>query len=66
MRLLPFVLLLLAEASVSAQTAASLSGTVQDPQGAVVRNAEITLFDRPSGQTHKTASDTEGAFRLED
>lgn len=42
----------------------SLTGIVRDPQGAVVRDAEVTLFDRISGQTRKAVSDSEGAYRL--
>lgn len=51
-------------ASVLAQTASSLSGTVRDPQGAVVKDAEVILYDRLSGQTKRTASNAEGVYRL--
>src|SRR6266568_2260346 len=44
--------------------AATLTGTVVDPTGAVIRDAKITITDEASGVTHTTRSDDRGAFSL--
>ena len=45
-------------------TAADLSGTVTDPNGAVVAGATVTAFDAHTGITRSTTSDDEGKYRL--
>ncbi len=40
----------------------SLAGKVRDPQGAVVVNAELTLFDRNSGSLQRTTSSAAGDY----
>ena len=40
----------------------SLTGKVVDPQGAVVANADVTLYDRNSGNVRKTTTSAAGAF----
>ncbi len=44
--------------------AEELRGRVVDPQGAVVANAEIRLFDRSVGLVRTTLSSADGAFAL--
>jgi iron complex outermembrane receptor protein len=43
---------------------ATLSGTVRDPQGTPVAGAEISLFDRLSGNTRKTLSGPGGEYQI--
>jgi iron complex outermembrane receptor protein len=43
----------------------SLSGRVLDPQGNVVADAKLKLFDRNSAQQRNTVSSSEGGFRFE-
>ena len=40
----------------------SLTGKVVDPQGAVVGDADLTLYDRNSGNVRKTSSSATGEF----
>ncbi len=46
--------------------AASLEGSVQDPAGAVVRNAVVRLLDRDGDTVRATRSSAAGAFRFDD
>src|SRR5262245_28619022 len=49
--------------AVEAQTtSASVSGTVQDPQGAVLPGATVTLTSRTQGNVLTTTSDEQGRF----
>lgn len=43
-----------------------ISGTVLDPQGAVISGAHISLTLEPGKETRTTVSDGSGAFRFED
>lgn len=45
-----------------AQFRASLSGTVQDPSGAVIPNASVTLVDTATRQTRTTTSSASGTY----
>lgn len=56
--------LLLMALSATTLRGASLVGTIRDPQGAVVRDAEVILFDKLSGQTRKAVSNAEGLYRV--
>lgn len=59
------LLLLLALAvPVRAQFKASIQGTVQDPTGAVVPGATITVLNQETGVTTKTVSSNEGFYRV--
>src|SRR5690242_770568 len=64
--LLFFVILaLLPSARVNAQvTKGSISGIVEDPQGAVVPGAEIKAINKDTGETGSTVSDDNGLFRI--
>src|SRR5579864_8767379 len=42
--------------------AGSIVGTVKDPSGAVVPNAQVTVTDVEHGQTLSTTTNTEGDF----
>src|SRR5215831_2469 len=44
------------------QTSASLSGTVQDAQGAVIGRAKVTLKESSRNETFETATSGEGTF----
>ena len=62
---LPLILLLaIAGAVLRAQTNASLSGAVKDPQGRTVAGATLTLFSRMGGAATSTTSDSSGGFRF--
>ena len=50
--------------SAFAQFRASLSGTVTDPEGAVVQGAEITLTDTDTGKMLKTVTSDWGSLHL--
>ena len=45
---------------------ATLEGTVQDPSGAVVGNAAVTVRETDTGLTRTTRADSVGSFRLTD
>jgi carboxypeptidase family protein len=64
--LLFFVILaLLPSAHVNAQvTKGSISGIVEDPQGAVVPGAEIKAINKDTGEAGNTVSDDNGLFRI--
>jgi len=55
----------LAVSMVSAETGASLAGTVKDPQGHLVAGATLTLFSRSGGTENATTSDAGGAYRFQ-
>src|SRR5271155_3304887 len=48
-----------------AQSGASITGTVTDPQGQPVPAATLTLFSRTGAAGNATTSDTAGAYRFE-
>lgn len=53
---------LLAAGSPDLLRSASLEGTIFDPQGAVVSDARLQLFDRNSGVIHETRSRADGSY----
>ncbi|HSY01317.1 MAG TPA: carboxypeptidase-like regulatory domain-containing protein [Acidobacteriaceae bacterium] len=61
--LLP-LLLLLAGSFASAQSTATLSGTVTDPSGAVVPNARISIQDLSTGSDRISRSDSAGNYSV--
>src|SRR3569833_400093 len=59
------VAIVLAAHRASAQvTTAAIHGTVTDPAGAVIPNAEITVLNTSTGISTKTTSDNGGYFKL--
>ena len=42
----------------------SIVGTVQDPTGAVVPNAEVSIANNDTGQTRQTTSDEQGNYNI--
>jgi hypothetical protein len=60
--LLALVLLIMGPAALHAQFYGELSGTVNDPSGAVVPGASVTLRNQASGATRDTAANNEGYF----
>jgi len=44
--------------------AGSISGTVQDPSGSVVPNAEVTVREQSTGIAHKSHSNSKGYYTL--
>ena len=46
----------------SAQTGVNVSGSVEDPTGAVIPGAQPTLMNNAAGQTRQAKSDGEGRF----
>jgi hypothetical protein len=61
-----FSLLLLTRAGVSGfcQTSASLVGSVKDPSGATVANAQVTVVSSDRGITRNTTSNADGEFAV--
>ena len=58
-------LLIFSAASASAQQiSAVVRGTVTDPSGAAVTNAEVTAVQRETGFTRTVTSDQQGAYLL--
>jgi len=57
-----FSVALLLVSSAWAQENAVITGTVSDPTGAVVPNAEITLTNPATGQVRKTTTNTSGVY----
>lgn len=58
------VLILLCGSNGWAQVSASLSGTVTDASGAVVRGASVTARNVNTGATRKSATDDAGLYRV--
>jgi len=46
----------------SAQTGVNVSGSVEDPSGAVIPGAQLTLMNHAAGQVRQSKSDGEGRF----
>jgi hypothetical protein len=46
----------------NAQTGVSVSGSVEDPSGAVIPDAQLTLMNNAAGQMRHAKSDGEGRF----
>ncbi|MGA8029924.1 MAG: carboxypeptidase-like regulatory domain-containing protein [Bryobacteraceae bacterium] len=57
-------LFLLCTASVDAQVAASLSGIVTDPSGAIVSNAAITVKNEDTGAVRRSATNSAGLYQV--
>lgn len=51
-------------ASVSAQSTATLQGTVTDPQGAVLNGAKVTVHSRETGAERTAQTDEVGSFQF--
>ncbi|HEX4067115.1 MAG TPA: carboxypeptidase regulatory-like domain-containing protein [Acidobacteriaceae bacterium] len=61
---LSLLLLVAGVVAASAQSTASLSGTVADPSGAVVPGAQITVHALATGTDRTTRSDSAGAYSV--
>lgn len=59
------LLFLLLCISASAQSGASISGVVKDPQGQPISGATLTFFSRTGAAGNATTSDTAGVYRFE-
>lgn len=62
--LLVFSFLVLAPASLAQVNTGSISGTVIDPQKALVADAELKLVNKQTNEEYNTVSDGNGAFRF--
>ena len=51
-------------ATASAQSTATLQGTVTDPQGAVVPNAKVVVHSRATGVERTAQTDSEGNYQI--
>ena len=60
-----FLSLTIPGAVVSAESGASITGTVKDPQGQPVPGTTLTLFSRTGSAGSATTSDSSGAYRFE-
>ena len=49
---------------VAAQSTATLSGTVTDPSGAVVANAQVTVHSIDTGADHMFIADSAGLYAV--
>src|SRR5580692_9985327 len=58
-------LILIISAGASAESGASLAGTVKDPQGQAVPGATVTILSRSGAAGSATTSDSAGAYRFE-
>ena len=58
------IIFLLPVASASAQTSVTLTGVVQDPQGAVVQGAKVTARSLETNITRTAESDAEGRYTI--
>src|SRR5262249_61040020 len=69
MKRLLFALLVTLAVVVSANSQTfrgSINGTVVDPSGAVVPNAEVKATEATTGLAHTTVTGSEGSFALQD
>lgn len=57
-------LLLFLTAAAWAAVAGSISGTVRDPSGSVVPNADVTVWELNTGIAHETHTDAKGNYTL--
>ena len=58
------VLVLLFSQAVFAQTAGSLSGTVSDPNGAIVQGASVVVRNAATNQARTAVTDAEGRWKI--
>ncbi|HEY3136206.1 MAG TPA: TonB-dependent receptor [Blastocatellia bacterium] len=56
------IVLLLGAAVVSAQTTATISGTVSDQKGGLIANAQVTITNMGTGQTRTVQADDAGRY----
>src|ERR1700735_4505348 len=59
------LILTISGAVVSAQSGASITGAVKDPQGRPIPGATLTLFSRTGAAGSATTSDSTGRYRFE-
>jgi vitamin B12 transporter len=59
------LILAISGAVVSAQSGASITGTVKDPQGQPIPGATLTLFSRTGAAGSATTSDSAGGYRFD-
>jgi hypothetical protein len=62
--MLALLVLLILSATASAQSTATLQGTVTDPQGAVVPNAKVVVRSQATGQERVAQTDTDGNYQV--
>jgi vitamin B12 transporter len=60
-----FFILIISAAGLRAESGATLTGTVKDPQGQPVAGATLTIFSRSGAAGSATTSDSAGAYRFE-
>jgi iron complex outermembrane receptor protein len=60
-----FLILMISAAGAIAESGASLTGTVRDPQGQPVPGATVTILSRSGAAGSTTTSDSAGAYRFE-
>jgi Carboxypeptidase regulatory-like domain len=60
------LLLLLSSALVAQKVSGSVSGTVSDPQGAVIPGATVTLVDQSTGAIRTTKTNSAGTYSFPD
>src|SRR5882724_8938186 len=59
------IMLILASANMAfAQVTASMTGRIEDPTGASVPGANVTVTSRETGATHTATSNEEGAYQV--
>src|SRR5580698_4299956 len=58
------LILAISGAVVSAQSGASITGAVKDPQGQPIPGATLTLFSRTGAAGNATTSDSSGSYRF--
>src|SRR5262245_28235400 len=61
-----FVALLLASVGVAQVLYGTLVGRVEDPTGAVVAGAKVTVTNKDTGQQRETTTDESGAYAFRD
>jgi vitamin B12 transporter len=60
-----FFFLLFSAVFASAESGASITGTIKDPQGRPVPGATLTLYSRTGAAGNATTSDSTGTYRME-
>lgn len=60
-----FLILTISGLELSAETGASVVGTVKDPQGRPISGTTLTLFSRTDATDSATTSDSSGGYRFE-
>jgi Carboxypeptidase regulatory-like domain len=63
-RIMAAVVLLVSGFSATAQTTAQFSGRVTDPQGAIVRNAEVRVVNQATGVERRVATNNDGLYTV--